>query len=63
MGNSIGQQFTVTSFGESHGPCVGIVIDGCPAGLALTVKEIQQVVDRRKPETAAGGPAAMSRIK
>ncbi len=55
MGNSIGELFTVTSFGESHGQCVGIVIDGCPAGLPLTVREIQQVVDRRKPEAAAGG--------
>ncbi|MCX6007891.1 MAG: chorismate synthase [Chloroflexi bacterium] len=57
MGNSIGKLFTVTSFGESHGRCVGVVIDGCPAGLPLTVKEIQQAVDRRKPEAAAGGTA------
>jgi chorismate synthase len=55
MGNSIGQLFTVTSFGESHGQCVGVIIDGCPAGLPLTLREIQQVVDRRKPEAAAGG--------
>ncbi len=57
MGNSIGKLFTVTSFGESHGRCVGVVIDGCPAGLPLTVKEIQQAVDRRKPQTGAGGTA------
>ena len=57
MGNSIGKLFTVTSFGESHGRCVGVIIDGCPAGLPLTVKEIQQAVDRRKPEAAAGGTA------
>jgi len=57
MGNSIGRLFTVTSFGESHGNCVGAVIDGCPAGLPLTVKEIQNAVDRRKPQAAAGGTA------
>ena len=55
MGNNIGRLFTVTSFGESHGRCVGVVIDGCPAGLRLTVKEIQRAVDRRKSEAAAGG--------
>ena len=57
MGNSIGKLFTVTSFGESHGQCVGTIIDGCPAGLPLTVKEIQKAVDRRKPEISAGGTA------
>ncbi|MBN1374924.1 MAG: chorismate synthase [Dehalococcoidia bacterium] len=57
MANSIGKLFTVTSFGESHGQCVGTVIDGCPAGLPLTVKEIQRAVDKRKPEAAAGGTA------
>lgn len=55
MGNSIGKLFTVTSFGESHGQCIGVVIDGCPAGLPLTVKEIQQAVDRRRPLSSAGG--------
>jgi chorismate synthase len=57
MGNSIGKSFIVTSFGESHGQCVGTIIDGCPAGLPLTVKEIQQAVDRRKPDVSAGGTA------
>jgi len=57
MGNSIGKSFTVTSFGESHGQCVGTIIDGCPAGLPLTVREIQQAVDRRKPDASAGGTA------
>lgn len=49
MGNSLGKVFTVTSFGESHGRCVGIVIDGCPAGLAVKEKDIQSELDKRKP--------------
>jgi chorismate synthase len=51
MGNSLGKLFTITAFGESHGRCVGIIIDGCPAGLAITEKDVQEEVDRRKPET------------
>ncbi len=49
MGNSLGKLFTVTSFGESHGRCVGIVIDGCPAGLPVIEKDIQSELDKRKP--------------
>ena len=49
MGNSFGKHFVITSFGESHGKCVGIVIDGCPAGLAITEKDIQVELDKRKP--------------
>jgi chorismate synthase len=48
-GNSIGKEFVVTSFGESHGKCVGVVIDGCPAGVPLSEKEIQAELDRRIP--------------
>ena len=48
-GNSFGHIFTVTSFGESHGPAIGCVVDGCPPGLALSVDDIQQDLDRRKP--------------
>jgi chorismate synthase len=51
MGNSIGRLFTITSFGESHGRCVGVIIDGCPAGLAVTGDDIQKEVDRRKPKS------------
>ncbi len=51
-GNSIGLLFTVTSFGESHGPAIGCVVDGCPPGLALTVADIQHDLDRRKPGTS-----------
>jgi chorismate synthase len=52
MGNSIGKLFTITSFGESHGRCVGIIIDGCPAGLAVTGDDIQKEIDRRKPKSS-----------
>jgi chorismate synthase len=48
-GNSIGKEFTVTSFGESHGPVIGIVIDGCPAGLPLSEDDFQQELDQRIP--------------
>ena len=52
MANSIGKLFTVTSFGESHGRCVGVIIDGCPAGLAVTGDDIQKEVDRRRPKSS-----------
>jgi chorismate synthase len=48
-GNSLGERFVVTSFGESHGPRIGIIIDGCPAGLELPVNDIQRELQRRKP--------------
>jgi len=48
-GNSIGKEFVVTCFGESHGKCVGVVVDGCPAGLRLSKKDIQVELDRRIP--------------
>lgn len=48
-GNSFGQLFRITSFGESHGKAVGVVIDGCPPGIEITEEEIQQELDRRKP--------------
>ncbi len=51
-GNSIGKLFSVSSFGESHGPAIGCVIDGCPPGLAITEAEIQAELDRRKPGTS-----------
>ncbi|MFC1592972.1 chorismate synthase [Candidatus Omnitrophota bacterium] len=49
MGNSLGELFTITSFGESHGRCVGVTIDGCPAGLPISEEDIQREVDKRKP--------------
>ncbi len=49
MGNSFGQLFSITTWGESHGPAVGVVIDGCPPGLPITADEIQVELDRRRP--------------
>ena len=51
-GNTLGKLFCVTSFGESHGPALGCVVDGCPPGLALTTADIQQQLDRRRPGTS-----------
>ncbi|TGD75231.1 chorismate synthase [Mangrovimicrobium sediminis] len=51
-GNTLGKLFTVTSFGESHGPALGCVIDGCPPGLALCEADMQRDLDRRKPGTS-----------
>jgi len=51
-GNSFGQLFTVTTFGESHGPALGGVIDGCPPGLDLAEEDLQREVDRRRPGTS-----------
>jgi len=51
-GNTIGTLFTVTSFGESHGPAIGCVVDGCPPGLVLSQEHIQHELDRRKPGTS-----------
>ena len=48
-GNSFGQLFTVTTFGESHGMALGAIVDGCPPGLELTEEDIQPDLDRRKP--------------
>lgn len=57
-GNSIGKEFVVTSFGESHGNLVGVIIDGCPAGLSLSEADVQAELDRRiplqKPEIVSG---------
>ena len=52
-GNSIGRALVLTCFGESHGTCIGAVIDGCPAGLPLTEKDIQVEVDKRRPGLTA----------
>ena len=49
MSSSYGKLFRITTFGESHGPAVGVIIDGCPAGLEITTDEIQVALDRRRP--------------
>ena len=51
-GNTFGTLFAVTNFGESHGPAIGCVIDGCPPGLALAEADIQIDLDRRRPGTS-----------
>jgi chorismate synthase len=51
-GNTLGTLFCITSFGESHGPAIGCVVDGCPPGMALAASEIQRDLDRRKPGTS-----------
>ena len=51
-GNTFGTLFTVTNFGESHGPAIGCVIDGCPPGMALSEADIQHDLDRRRPGTS-----------
>ena len=51
-GNTFGTLFTVTTFGESHGPAIGCVIDGCPPGMELSEADIQPELDRRRPGTS-----------
>ncbi len=51
-GSTLGTLFCVTSFGESHGPAIGCVVDGCPPGMALDAEDIQKELDRRKPGTS-----------
>jgi chorismate synthase len=51
-GNTIGKLFTVTTFGESHGPALGCIVDGCPPGIALSEADLQHDLDRRKPGTS-----------
>src|SRR6056297_4092719 len=49
MSNSWGKLWRITTYGESHGPAVGVIIDGCPAGLKVDVNSIQRDLDRRRP--------------
>jgi len=51
-GNTLGKLFAVTNFGESHGPAIGAVVDGCPPGMPLEVGDIQHELDRRRPGTS-----------
>ena len=51
--NTFGDLFRVTTFGESHGPAVGAVVDGCPAGVPLTTEDVQRALDRRRPGQSA----------
>ena len=63
MENSSGKLFTITSFGESHGRCIGVIIDGCPAGLPLTTDDIQREVDKRKPTASTASTKRMEEDK
>ena len=56
-GNTFGTAFRLTTFGESHGPAIGGVVDGCPAGLSLDIAAIQQELDRRRPGSTPLGTA------
>ena len=47
--NTFGHMFRVTTYGESHGPAIGCVVDGCPAGIPLTEADIQPYLDQRRP--------------
>jgi len=58
-GNSFGSIFRVMTFGESHGPAVGCIVDGCPGGLSLAAEDIARELRRRRP--GAGGPASTTR--
>ena len=51
-GNTFGTLYCVTSFGESHGPALGGVVDGCPPGLELSAEDLQKELNRRKPGTS-----------
>ena len=48
-GNTFGKLFSITTFGESHGPAIGAIVDGCPPGMALSEADLQIDLDRRKP--------------
>lgn len=56
-GNTFGDRFRVTTFGESHGEALGAVVDGAPSGIPIDITYIQKMIDKRKPNTAAGGTA------
>ena len=53
-GSTFGTIFRITTWGESHGKALGVVIDGCPAGLALSEEDIQPYLNRRRPGAGSG---------
>ena len=59
-GNSFGKSFVVTGFGESHGPAIGAIVDGCPPGLPLCEADLQGDLDRRRPASPATLPRGVS---
>ena len=60
-GSGTGEIFTVTTFGESHGPALGCIVDGCPAGAPLSIEDIKRELKRRRP--GSGGPATTTRAE
>ena len=54
-GNTYGTVFRVTTFGESHGEGLGVIIDGCPAGTDIDIQKIQDALDRRRPGAGVNG--------
>ena len=58
--NSFGHLFRITTWGESHGPAIGCVVDGCPPGIKLTEADIQVYLDKRRPVSRATPPSARS---
>ncbi len=56
-GNSFGKNFKITTWGESHGPALGVVIDGCPSNIPLSEKDIQKEVDKRRPKNTSASTA------
>ena len=63
MSNSLGKLFTITGFGESHGKCMGVIVDGCPAGLSITGEDIQKEVDKRRAGESAAGTTRLEKDK
>ena len=61
--NSFGHLFRVTTWGESHGPAIGCVVDGCPPRIALSEADIQPWLDRRRPASRASPRSARSRTR
>lgn len=62
-GNTIGQLFRVTTFGESHGLALGCIVDGVPPGISLTEADLQHDLDRRRPALRATLRSVVSRIR
>lgn len=61
--NTFGHMFRVTTWGESHGPSIGCVVDGCPPLLGLTEEDIQPFLDKRRPGQSSLPPSVVSRIR
>ena len=62
-GNTFGKAFRVTTCGESHGPALGAVIDGCPPGIELDLSDIQKDLEKRRPSSMHGGQPSITAPK